>query len=340
MANTLTPERILQTGFGFWASKALLSAVELGVFTELARGPGSLKALSERLDLHPRSARDFLDALVALGFLKKEGDGYANTPETDRFLDRNKPSYVGDILEMANSRLYRYWGNLTEALRTGEPQNEIKEGGLDLFSSMALNPDKLRGFMQAMTGLSMGSAVAIAQKFPWGRYRTFVDVGTAQGGLPVVLAETHPHLRGIGVDLPNVQPIFDDYVRARGVQDRIRWQAADIWTSPFPPTDVIVLGHMLHGWGPERKKILLQKAYEAVPEDGAVIVYDAIIDDERRENAFGLLFSLNMLIENQEGAEYTGADCQGWLREVGFTETHVEPLVGPESMVIGIKGTR
>jgi cyclopropane fatty-acyl-phospholipid synthase-like methyltransferase len=238
---------------------------------------------------------------------------------------------------MANSRLYRYWGNLTEGLRTGQPQNEIKEGGLDLFSAMSLDPDTLRGFMQAMTGLSLGSAMEIARKFPWDRYQTFVDVGTAQGGLPVVLAQTHPQLQGIGVDLPNVQPIFEEYVRAHGVQDRIRWQAADIWTDPFPPADVVVLGHMLHGWGLERKKLLLQKSYEAVPEGGAVIAYDAIIDDERRENAFGLLFSLNMLIENAEGAEYTGADCKGWMREVGFTETYVEPLAGPESMVVGIK---
>ena len=337
MAETLTPERILQTGFGFWASKTLLSAVELGLFTELAAGPQSLGDLSKQLSLHPRSAPDFLDALVALGFLRRDGDLYANTPETDLFLDRNKPSYVGGILEMANSRLYRYWDNLTEGLRTGQPQNEIKEGGLDLFSAMALDPEKLRGFMQAMTGLSMGSALALAHKFPWDRYQTFVDVGTAQGGLPVVLAETHPQLWGIGVDLPNVQPIFEEYVRAHGLQDRVRWQAADIWTDPFPSADVVVLGHMLHGWGLERKKILLRKSYEAVPDGGAVIVYDAIVDDERRQNAFGLLFSLNMLIENQEGAEYTGADCQGWMREVGFTQTYVEPLAGPESMVVGIK---
>jgi cyclopropane fatty-acyl-phospholipid synthase-like methyltransferase len=205
---------------------------------------------------------------------------------------------------------------------------------------MALDPDRLRGFMQAMTGLSMASAMAIARRFPWEQYRTFADVGTAQGGLPVVLAEAHPRLVGIGVDLPNVQPIFTEYVRAHGLQDRIRWQAVDIWSAPFPSADVVVLGHMLHGWGLERKKVLLRKAYEAVPERGAVIAYDAIVDDQRRENAFGLLFSLNMLIENQEGAEYTGADCQRWMREVGFTDTYVEPLVGPESMVVGIKGAR
>ena len=333
----LTPDRIMQLGTAFWGSKTLLSAVELGVFTQLADGPLDAETLRQRLGLHPRSAQDFFDALVALGVLERHDERYANTPEADRFLDRRKPSYIGGMLEMANTRLYRYWGNLTEGLRTGEPQNELKEGGLDLFSAMALDQGALRGFMQAMTGLSLGAAGAIATTFPWDRYQTFADVGTAQGGLPVVLASAHPHLRGIGVDLPNVEPIFEEYVRAHGLQDRIAWQAADIWRDPFPAADVIILGHMLHGWGLERKKLLLQKAYAALPDGGAVIAYDAIIDDERRENAFGLLFSLNMLIENQEGAEYTFADCQSWMREAGFRETYAQPLVGPESMVVGIK---
>jgi len=333
----ITPDRIMQRGTAFWGSKTLLSAVELGVFTLLADGPLDGEILRQRLGLHPRSARDFFDALVALGLLERHDGQYANTSETALFLDRGKPSYVGGMLEMANSRLYRYWGNLTEGLRTGEPQNELKEGGLDLFSSLALDEGKLRGFMQAMTGLSLGAAGAIAATFPWDRHQTFADVGTAQGGLPVVLANAHPHLRGIGVDLPNVQPIFEEYVRAHGLQDRVAWQAADIWRDPFPSADVVILGHMLHGWGLERKKLLLQKAYAAVPDGGAVIAYDAIIDDGRRENAFGLLFSLNMLIENQEGAEYTFADCQGWMREAGFRETYAAPLVGPESMVVGIK---
>jgi hypothetical protein len=218
----------MQLGTAFWGSKTLLSAVELGVFTRLADGPLDGDILRQQLGLHSRSAQDFFDALVALGLLERHDGRYANTPETALFLDRGRPSYVGGMLEMANSRLYRYLGNLTEGLRTGEPQNELKDGGLDLFSSMALDEGKLRGFMQAMTGLSLGAAGAIASEFPWDRHQTFADVGTAQGGLPVVLANAHPHLRAIGVDLPNVQPIFEEYVGAHGLQDRIAWQAADI----------------------------------------------------------------------------------------------------------------
>jgi Dimerisation domain len=176
-----TPERILGLGLGFWGSKTLLSAVEIGLFTELAKGSLDFETLAERLMLHPRSARDFLDALVALGMLERDGDRYSNNPETDLFLDRAKPSYVGGMLEMANARLYRFWGSLTEALRTGHPQNEAKGGEEDFFAAIYSDPARLEGFLKAMTGISLGAAVAIADKFPWDRYETFVDVGTAPG---------------------------------------------------------------------------------------------------------------------------------------------------------------
>src|SRR6187402_1049902 len=175
-----TPDAILQTGLAFWPAKTLLSAIELGLFTELAGGPHAYEALRTRLGLHTRSARDFFDTLVALGFLSRDGDRYANTRETDLFLDRNKPSYVGGILEMANARLYPFWNHLTEALKTGLPQNEVKQGG-DFFAGLYADADRLASFLKAMTGISMGSAMAIATKFPWQRYKSFADIGTAQG---------------------------------------------------------------------------------------------------------------------------------------------------------------
>jgi len=135
----LTPQGIMQLGLGFWGSKTLLSATELGLFTELAKGDLEAEVLTERLQLNSRGASDFLDALVALGMLKRINGQYSHTPETDQFLDRNKPSYIGGMLEMANDRLYPFWGSLTEALRTGEPQNEAKTGG-DLFETLYSDP--------------------------------------------------------------------------------------------------------------------------------------------------------------------------------------------------------
>jgi hypothetical protein len=336
MTAQLAPDRIMALGFGFWGSKTLLSGVELGVFSELAAGDLDGEALRERLGLHSRSARDFFDALVALGMLERRDGLYTNTPETDHFLDRAKPSYIGGILEMFNARLYPFWGSLTEGLRSGEPQNEAKTGG-DLFDAIYADPSLLRQFVRAMSGLSMGAAIAVAQKIPWRAYRTFVDIGTAQGNLPVQVASVHPHLTGGGFDLPTIGPIFEEYVASAGLRERVRFYAGDFFADPLPPADVLIMGHILCDWDLEQKRMLLAKAYAALSEGGRLVVYDILIDDERRQNAFGLLISLNMLIETRGGFAYTGADCSTWMRETGFREAYVEHLVGPESMIIGIK---
>jgi len=331
------PERILQTGLAFWASKTLLSAVEMGLFTELSRGPEDFDSLRGRMGLHPRSARDFLDALVALGFLVRDGNRYGNTPETGLFLDRRKPSYVGGILEMANARLYPFWGHLTEALRTGQPQNETRTGGPGLFETLYADPARLKEFLCAMTGISHGANMTIARAFPWKEFRTFVDVGTAQGDLAVQVALANPHLRGAGFDLPEVAPIFEEYAQGAGVTDRVSFVPGSFFEQDIPGADVVLMGHILHDWDLPTKRMLIRKAYEALPHGGALVVYEAIIDDDRSKNAFGLMMSLNMLIETPGGFDYTGADCAGWMKEAGFSATRVEPLVGPDSMVIGIK---
>ena len=332
----ITPDRILQTGLAFWDAKTLLSAVEMELFTELAKHPEDLKTLQGRLGLHPRGARDFLDALVALGFLQRIDGVYHNAPETDLFLDKAKPSYVGGILEMANHRLYPYWGSLTTALRTGEPQNESK-GGHDPFTALYADPARLREFLRAMSGVSRGANMAIARKFPWAQYQSCADIGTAQGDLVTQIALAQPHLRGTGFDLPEVGPIFEDYIAENGLTERVSFTGGSFFTDALPEADVLLFGHILHDWDLDTKMMLLRKAHAALPSGGAVVVYDAIIDDDRSKNAFGLMMSLNMLIETPGGFDYTGADCIGWMREAGFKECSVEHLVGPDSMVIGIK---
>lgn len=337
MSEHITPEHIMQTGLAFWASKTLLSAVEMEVFTELAKHPEDLETLQGRLGLHKRGSRDFLDTLVALGFLKRENGVYHNTPETDLFLDKNKPSYIGGMLEMANHRLFGFWNHLTEAVRTGKPQNETKDGGESPFVALYADPARLREFLGAMTGVSRGANMTIARQFEWAKFKTYADVGTAQGDLAVQIALANDHLKGIGFDLPEVGPIFDDYVAKNGLIERVSFVGGDFFENPLPQVDVILMGHILHDWDLPQKKVLIQKAYDALPDGGAFIVYDSIIDDDRSKNAFGLMMSLNMLIETPGGFDYTGADCMGWMKEVGFSETRVEHLVGPDSMVIGIK---
>jgi len=338
MTTALSPDRIMQLGFGYWGSKALLSAVELGLFTSLAaKGPMNADAVTRELKLHPRSVRDFLDALVALGMLQRDAAGrYDNTPETAAFLDKRKPEYMGGMLEMSSFRLYNFWGSLTEALRTGLPQNESKTGG-NLFDAIYQSPERLKSFLEGMTGLSLPMAKAIATKFPWAKCKTFVDIGCAQGAVPVELAKAHPHLTGAGFDLPVVKATFEEYVARHKLTDRVRFLTGNFFDDPLPSADALIMGHILHDWNMDEKMMLLQKAFDALPKGGSLIVYEAIIDDERRRNAFGLLMSVNMLIETSGGFDYTGADCQGWMRDVGFSATRVEHLAGPDSMVVGVK---
>jgi hypothetical protein len=334
----LTPEHIMQTGLGFWASKVLLSGVEMGVFTELANGPQAFGKLAGRLGLHSRSAHDYLDALVALGFLQRSNGTYSNTPETDLFLDRRKPTYIGGMLEMANARLFGFWNHLTEALRTGKQQNEAKEeSGASPFQALYADPARLKEFLAAMSGISHGANMAIAKKVPWAKYKTYADVGTAQGDLAVQIALANPHLKGIGFDLAEVGPVFEDYVKANKLSDRVCFQPGDFFSQELPNVDVITMGHILHDWGLDNKRMLVGKAYKALNTGGSLVVYDCLIDDDRSKNAFGLMMSLNMLIETAEGFDYTGAECVGWMKEAGFREARVEHLAGPDSMVVGVK---
>ncbi|WP_028997467.1 methyltransferase [Azohydromonas australica] len=341
MNASLSPEHILQTGMAFWGSKALLSAVELGVFTLLAEGPHTAEQLRRRLGLHPRAMPDFLDTLLALGFVQREGSGelaaYSNTAETQFFLDRASPGYIGGVLEMANARLYPFWAGLTEALRTGQPQNEIKHSGEPMFAKLYEDPARLEQFMAAMSGISAGNFTLLADKFDFGPYRTLADIGGATGQLACLVAARHPHLRCTTLDLPQVTAIAERHIERRGLAGCVQARPIDFFSDDFPQADVITMGMILHDWNLEKKLQLMRKAYDALPPGGCLIAVDNLIDDDRRHNAFGLLMSLNMLIEFGDAFDYTGADFDRWAREVGFQRTELIPLVGPGSAAVAYK---
>ena len=337
MNDDLAYDRILQTTFGFCSAKVLLSAVELGVFGALAAEPLDAAALRSRLRLHERAARDFFDALVAQGFLWRDGTGrYGNSPEAARFLDPAQPDYVGGIIEMMNARLYQFWGSLTEALRTGKPQNEAKSGG-DLFANLYTDPTSLEGFLRAMTGITTPVAEALARAFPWESVGSVADIGTAQGCMPVWLALAHPHLHAAGFDLAEVEPIFSRFVAEHGLSERVRFMAGDFFRDALPRADVLIMGMILHDWDLPTKLMLIDKAHAALSSGGSLIITEMLIDDERRSHLPGLLMSLNMLIETRGGFDFTGADCIGWLRQAGFSDAYTVPLAGPYSAVIGTK---
>ena len=337
----LTPERIMQVGMAFWPAKVLLSAVKIGVFTELGSGPKTGSELEKALGFHSRATTDFLDTLVALKFLERDGDGtsaaYRNSEESAAFLDRNSPQFMGGFLEMANDRLYPYWGDLIEALKTGKPQNEIKHTGKAVFDELYSKPERLEQFMDAMAGISVGNFLALAEKVDLSNYKTLTDVGGATGLLSMCVANKYPHIKCTTTDLPPAAEVAKRRIEAAGLSDRVSAQPIDFFKDPIPQADVVTMGMILHDWNLENKMMLIRKAYDALPDGGAFIAVETIIDDARRENAFGLMMSLNMLVEFGEAFDFTGADFDRWCREVGFKRTEVVHLAGPSSAAIAYK---
>jgi hypothetical protein len=342
MNDELNPGHIMEVATGFWASKVLLTAVEFDLFSELAGSSRTATELGEALDIHPRGRYDFFDALVALGFLQRSGDGpegvYSNTPETSAFLDKSSPRYIGGMPEMLNTRLFGFWNDLGEALRTGQPQNEVKLHGKPIFEELYADDTTLGQFLGAMTGLQAGNFHVLAEQFDFSRYQSVTDAGGALALLSRIVGARHPHLSFRSFDLPPVGPHAQRHIDEAGMSDRIEVVVGDFLVDELPMADVVTMGNILHDWDLEHKKLLIRKAYDALPEGGAFIAIENVIDDARRENAFGLLMSLNMLIEfGQGGFDYTGADFREWCSEVGFSDFDMLPLTGPTSAAIAYK---
>jgi ketosteroid isomerase-like protein len=330
--------QVLRTGLGFWESRVLLSAVELNLFTILVERPLELSELTRRLGLHPRGARDFFDALVALGFLERDGALYKNARGASTFLNRMNPEFdMTALLEVADAHWYDTWRHLTAALRTGQPQSKATVGEGDHFDVLYADPLRVEKWQRAMHAGSVGTTLALAEKFPWREYQTLADIGCAAGSMLRRVLSRHAHLYGIGFDLAPLAPSFERAAVEAGLAKRMRFTAGSFFSDPLPPANVISFGHVLHDWDLPTKRMLLQKAFDALPPGGAVVVYDMMIDDERSKNAFGMMMSLHVLLESPGGFDYTGADCLTWLNDAGFQGCYIEHLGGSESMAVGFK---
>lgn len=337
----LTPERIIQVGMGFWPARTLQTAAKLGLFTALGNRSMTGDEIADELGLAPRAIPDFTDALVALRFLERDGDGpdarYRNGEEAALFLDKASRAYIGGFLEMAHDRLYPFWADLDEGLKTGEAQNEAKRGMSSIFETAYASKESLEQFLSAMSGISTGNFKAFAVDFDFSPYETMCDVGGAEGILAIEVARANPHMSCITADLPPVQPIAQAKVDEAELGDRVTTRAIDFFNDDLPKADVITMGMILHDWDLATKKMLIAKAYDALPNGGAYVVIEQLIDDARRENVFGLMMSLNMLIEGGDAFDYTGADFDEWCKAAGFKRTEVMHLAGPSSAAIAYK---
>ena len=341
METAVDPAQIMKTATAFWESKVLLTAVEFDLFSILSKTQMTANQLGDTLGIHPRGRYDFLDALVAAGFLSRDGSGeqglYSNSANTDVFLNKKSEAYIGGIAEMLNARLFGFWNNLGEALRSGQAQNEIKTHGKPVFEELYADNAKLGQFLDAMSGFQAGNFRQLAARFNFSDYHSLSDIGGALGLLSCIIAEQHPHLHCNTFDLPPVAPHAMKLIQRKGLEDRVKVVSGDFFETELPPADIITMGNVLHDWNLENKKRLIQKAYDALPSGGAFIVIENLIDDDRRENLFGLLMSLNMLIETGDGFDYSGEDFRSWCQAIGFSHFEIIPLAGPTAAAVAYK---
>ena len=333
----------MKIGMGFRASKILLTAVHFELFTQLA-AKGGMGAAEVKRTLSwgctDRHALDFLDVLTHFGFLERKGllaDAvYSNGADADFFLDKKKPAYIGGILEMANDRLYPFWGDLNTALRTGQQQNEAKTGD-DFFGALYSDPARSQRFVNAMAGVQMGAFMAFAQNFERAKHKTLLDIGGSGAHLSLMVAKHQPHMQCTSFDLPPVLPIAQGNINHFQLSDRVKPVGGDFFADAFPKADVITMGNILHDRSEEKKGTLMRKAYDALPDGGAFVAIENVIDNERRQNVFGLMMSLNMLIETTDGFDYTFADLERWAAAAGFSRTALIPVAGPTSAAVAYK---
>ncbi|GIM92623.1 methyltransferase [Paractinoplanes toevensis] len=332
MLSTTDLATVLDTASGFFRSQALFAGVELGLFTVLAERPATAEEISDRLGLHPAAARDFLDALVALSLLRLDGERYANTPASATYLDKERGAYVGGFLMFMKHALYPAWGRLPQLLRTGQVQE-----GDDSFAEFYRDPDRVRGFMAAMDGASAIVAEQLATTFDWSGYSTFADLGGARGNLAATIVKANPQLSGVCFDVPPLQPFFEEHMHQLGTADAVAFRAGDFLTDPLPEADVLIFGHVLHDWDETHRALLIRRAYEAIKPGGALLIYDEMIDDDRRGPAHNLLMSLNMKLVRSGASEYSAEDARSWLSDAGFTDSSVRSLTSTERLLVAHK---
>lgn len=330
--DTSTPAAILRLGNTFCDAKALLTAVELGLFTVLHQGPTTVEQIRQRLGLHGRGLSDFLNLLVALGLLERTDGGYGNAAGADRYLVRGEGTYVGGFLERSNRNLYPAWGRLAEALRTGEQQS-----GSD-FTKVLNTPAILTQFVGMMDALTQVLGPLLIKRFDWPGSGTVLDVGGARGNLVAQVVKNQPQLTGMVFDLPQMELLFDETVSQYGLTGKVHFHGGDFFTDELPRSDVVIMGHVLHDWDPQQRHTLVAKAFHAVSPGGALLVYDRMLDDQSNQIE-NLVISLDMLLVTEGGSEYPVSELRTNAQAAGFMSITETPLGDYDTLMICRKGT-
>jgi hypothetical protein len=346
---SVSPEPIFQIVTGFWASKALMAAVELELFTKLSGGKQmTLKELQQALEMKARPTDVFASALASLGLLqvtkKKEGSErlFANTPISEMFLDKSKASYMGEIITMFDKRLYKAWDKLVESLKSNKPVDAADGGGAETIFDQAKSKqavEEIQKFTHAMQGVSIGPAMQLPKAYDFSKHRRMMDIGGGSGVYAIQVVKANPHITATVLDLEPVCQMAEQYIKIHNLQDKVKTKPLDFFKEDIPTGyDVAFLSLILHDYSEEKGIALLKKIYNSLAnDDGVVVISEWLINDDKTGPPASALMGLNMVIETYGGKNYSYAEIADMLKQAGFKRTEKRPLTAPAEIVIGYK---
>jgi len=304
---------------GFRASKALFSAVELGLFDWLDKMPASTGDLAAEHGLATHALERLLGYLASQSLIVRDDDGrWRNLPVAERFLRAESPETLTGYILYSDRILYRLWGNLSDALREGTNRWTQEFGEKDdIFDHFFASTEEKERFLQGMHGLGLLSSPSVAEIIEPGRFRRLADWGGGTAHLAIAACRRDPGLQAVVWDLPSVQPVAERHVREAGLEHRIRVQAGNFFNDHPPEADLISIGRILHDWTESKVRSLLARIYQSLPEGGGLLIMEHVLDADKCGPPGPLLMSLNMLVCT-EGRERTAAEYESLVREAGF----------------------
>ncbi|HEY8374613.1 MAG TPA: methyltransferase [Pseudonocardiaceae bacterium] len=335
------PGALLGQAMAFQPAKLVLTGLELGLFRLLAEGPATTEQVREKLGLHQRGTDHFLRALAELGVLERDGDTYRNSRATERFLvpgaDGGNGGFLGGFLHVADQVMYPAWGRLAEALRTGEPQ-AATYSGTNMFDQLYGDENKRNDFVSMAEDASRPLIPALVEAFDWSAHKSVLELGGCRGNVLAQVVRAHPHLDGTVLDLPQLEPAFDEHMVTLGMTGRVRFHAADFFADPLPEADVVMIGHCMVDWTDEQRRTLIGRAFHAVRPGGAFLIWDPIIVEGQDSYLRNLIRSLNLQLMTPHGVNYRLEQCVEWLLGAGFAEVTHRPLGHDVTLVVARKG--
>ncbi|MGK5550299.1 methyltransferase [Actinomadura kijaniata] len=325
----------------YFHAKALQSAVELGLFELLAEGPADVEEIRARLDIKHRRVRDFLDALVGLELLERDGRKYRNAPAAAEYLVPGQPAYLGGTVAQHSRMHYHAWARLTEALRDGRAKSAVAAQGAMAYEKHYEDLERARQVMTHMDAHNGFTADELARRLDWSAYSSFVDVGGARGNVAARIVRAHPHLTGGVFELAGVRPLFDELMERLGTADRVRFHGGDFRTDELPEADVLIFGHVLPDWPEPERARLLERAYRAVRTGGRVVLYDQMVDASETDPAV-LLQRINHTMMRDDSGGYTLEEARVYLERAGFRFDRViaTDTLTREFVAVGVKDPR